>query len=236
MQLGKTAVKAGGRGLPAGAHQQHDPLGVQTAAGEGQGVQRAAVQPVGVVGDHQDRGPSGQIRQQGQDGHPGQQRVRSTGVRRKAERPQQGLGLPAATGARVPGLRFGDLRAHALLAALCAVKLLPHGFANRDLRPLIAQFLGKPPEAITSGQMSYDLRRLRVHGLIERIPHTHRYHVTATGLTEAMFLTRLHDRLLRNGLAELTSSGPAPPASLRAADRAYHAAINDLTRRAGIAA
>ena len=139
-------------------------------------------------------------------------------------------------GTRVPGLRFGDLRAHALLAALCVNKLLPHGFANRDLRPLIAQYLGKPIEAITSGQMSYDLRRLRMHGLIERIPHTHRYQVTSTGLSHAMFLTRLHDRLLRTGLAQLTNPGPAPPAGLRAADRAYQTAIQNLTRQAGIAA
>jgi len=136
----------------------------------------------------------------------------------------------------VPGLRFGDLRAHALLAALCVNTLLPHGFVNRDLRPLIAQYLGKPTEAITSGQMSYDLRRLRMHGLIERIPHTHRYQVTSTGLSHAMFLTRLHDRLLRTGLAQLTNPGPAPPAGLRAADRAYQAAIQNLTRQAGIAA
>jgi hypothetical protein len=141
-----------------------------------------------------------------------------------------------AAGTRVPGLRFGDLRAHALLAALCAFKLLPHGFANRDLRPLIAQFPGKTPEAITSGQMSYDLRRLRMHGLIQRIPHTHRYRVTSIGLTQAMFLTRLHDRLLRTGLAQLTDPGPAPPAGLRAADRAYRTAIDDLTRQAGIPA
>ena len=100
MQLRESPVKAGGRGLPAGAHQQHDPLGVQAAAGEGQGVQRAAVQPVGVVGDHQDRGPFGQIREQGQDGDPGQQRVRSTGVRGQAERPQQRLGLPAGKAGR----------------------------------------------------------------------------------------------------------------------------------------
>ena len=67
---------------------------------------------------------------------------------------------------------------------------------------------------ITSGQMSYDLRRLRMHGLIQRIPHTHRYQVTSTGLTQAMFLTRFHDRLLRTGLAQLTDPGPAPLAGL----------------------
>jgi pimeloyl-ACP methyl ester carboxylesterase len=33
MQLGKTAVKAGRRGLPPGPHQQHHPLSIQPAAG-----------------------------------------------------------------------------------------------------------------------------------------------------------------------------------------------------------
>ena len=99
MQLGEAAVKAGGRGLAPGAYQQHDPLGVQAAAGEGQRVQRAAVQPVGIIGDHQDWGAFGQIRQQGQDGHPGQQQVGRAGVRRKTERPGQGPSLPV----REPG-------------------------------------------------------------------------------------------------------------------------------------
>ena len=95
MQLRESPVKAGGRGRPPGAHQQHDPLGVQAAAGEGQGVQRAAVEPLGVVGDHEHRGAFGQVRQQGEDGDPGEQRVGSNRVRSKAERAQQGLGLPA---------------------------------------------------------------------------------------------------------------------------------------------
>ena len=57
--------------------------------------------------------------------------------------------------------------------------------------------------------MTYDLRRLRAHGLIARIPHTHRYRVTDHGLHTAMFLTRVHDRLLPTGLADLAD--PHPP-------------------------
>ena len=75
--------------------------------------------------------------------------------------------------------------------------------------------------------------RLREHGLIERIPHTHRYQVTPAGLRHAMFLTHVHDRILQTGLAELTGPNPAP---LRKAATIYQAAIDDLTRRAGIAA
>jgi hypothetical protein len=138
------------------------------------------------------------------------------------------------TGERIPGLRFADPRAHALLSALCVHRLHLDGFTNRDLRPVIAQLLGRPPETITPAQMSYDLRRLRHHGLIERQPGTHRYHVTDIGLTDALFLTRAHDRLLRTGIAETHDT--ATDSRLRTASRAYHAALNDLHTRAGLAA
>ena len=68
-------------------------------------------------------------------------------------------------GTRIPGLRFGDNRVHALLQALLIHRLLPNGFTNRDLRTLIAPLLGTSPEDITAGKMTYDLRRLRAHGL-----------------------------------------------------------------------
>ena len=89
---------------------------------------------------------------------------------------------------------------------------------------------------MTSGQITYDLRRLRVHGLIQRIPRTHRYQVTDSGLRHALFLTRLHARFLRPGLGELTGQPPPVPAPLRAADHAYRNAIDGLARQAGLAA
>ena len=134
------------------------------------------------------------------------------------------------------GLRFTDPRAQALLAALCVFRLLPHGFTNADLRHHLAPLLGLDPVHMTSGQMTYDLRRLRLHGLIERIPHTLRYQVTSPGLRFALFVTRLHERLLRTGLAELTDPAPPAPSRLRTAARAYESAVDDLTRQAGIAA
>jgi hypothetical protein len=141
-----------------------------------------------------------------------------------------------ANGTRVAGLRVTDPRAQALLHILLIFRLHPRGFLNKDLRALLGEYLGRPPHgpgSITPGQATYDLRRLRGHGLIERIPHTHRYQVTPAGLRHAMFLTRVHDRILRAGLAELTGPSPAP---LRKAATLYQAAIDDLTQRAGIAA
>ncbi len=144
------------------------------------------------------------------------------------------LTSPAITpaGTRIPGLRLAQPRSHALLAALLIFRLQPRGFTNRGLRELTAQLRGLPD--VSAGQMTYDLRRLRTHQLIERIPGTHRYRVTDPGLHTAMFLTRLHDRVLPAGLAHLAAA--APPGKLRHAATAYQAAIDDLIRDAGLAA
>jgi DNA-binding PadR family transcriptional regulator len=77
-------------------------------------------------------------------------------------------------------------------------RLLPNGFLNRDLRGLLAELLGR--DRISAGQMSYDLRRLRAHGLITRIPRSHRYRLTEIGLHHAMLLSHIHTRLLQPGL------------------------------------
>ena len=137
------------------------------------------------------------------------------------------------SGARVAGLRLGQQRSHALLTALPMFRLQANGFVNRDLRELTAQLRGLDPDTVTAGQMTYDLRRLRMHGLIHKIPHSHRYQVTDRGLTDSMFLSAVHDRLLPTGLAELHTNFPAP---IRAAARTYQQTIDELTRTTRFAA
>lgn len=68
------------------------------------------------------------------------------------------------------------------------------GFTNRSLRALVAGLLGAD---YTSSRMGYDLRRLRLHGLIQRIPHTNTYTLTHDGIRVALFYTKVHDRVLR---------------------------------------
>jgi DNA-binding IclR family transcriptional regulator len=65
--------------------------------------------------------------------------------------------------------------------------------------------------------MTYDLRRLRLHGLIERLPRTHRYQLTPAGLRTALFFTRTYARLFRTGLAQILPASPSPTSKLRAA-------------------
>jgi hypothetical protein len=139
-------------------------------------------------------------------------------------------------GQHAAALRFGDPRAQALLAVLLVFRLQPHGFTNADLRTHLTQLLGTAPDAWPAGRATYDLRRLRLHGLIERIPKTHRYRVTDTGLHHAMFLTRVHNRLIQTGTAQLADPDPPAPSLLRAATRAYDIALGQLIEQAGLAA
>ena len=129
---------------------------------------------------------------------------------------------------RASALRLDDERVRALLAALLVLHLLPCGFTNQDLREHIAPLLGLHPSQFSQGRMTYDLRRLRLHGLIERIPKSRRYRVTAFGYRSAMFLTRAYNRLLRPGLAVLAGPDPPQPVPLRAAVRRVEQAVDKL--------
>ena len=118
---------------------------------------------------------------------------------------------------RASALRFGDPRVLAVLHGLLLFRLLPRGFANRDLREHVATLLGQNPGTFSQGRMTYDLRRLRLHGLIERIPSSHRYRVTDFGFRSALFLVRTYVRLLRPGFAVLGPREPPIPSPLRTA-------------------
>jgi len=116
---------------------------------------------------------------------------------------------------RASALRFADPKVQSVWSALLLFPLLPAGFSNGDLREHLAPLLGQLPEQLTPGRMTYQLRRLRLHGMIQRIPQTHRYRVTELGLRTALFFTRTYNRILRPGLAQVLPSLPAMTGSLR---------------------
>jgi hypothetical protein len=129
---------------------------------------------------------------------------------------------------RSPALRFGDPRVLALLQALCRFGHLPQGFRNRDLRPVVAALLGRDLATYSRGAMTYDLRRLRLHGLIQRRPRSHRYTVTTAGLRVALFYTKVSLRILRPGGAALGAPADDLPHPLRDALRQLDRAIDQL--------
>lgn len=90
-------------------------------------------------------------------------------------------------GQRVSGLKFADPMVLAVLTALLMFRFLPQGFRNGDLRRDVSQLLARPAHDLSPGQMTYQLRRLRLRGLIKRIPGTQRYEVTDSGQRMAVF-------------------------------------------------
>ncbi|MGH9263841.1 MAG: hypothetical protein ACRD1D_04045 [Acidimicrobiales bacterium] len=85
-----------------------------------------------------------------------------------------------------------------------------------------------------SAQASYDLRRLRLKGFIERVPHTNSYRVTAHGRRMATFFTKLAARVVVPTLTgiEATLRPPkATPQPVRDAWRAYERTLDALVRK-----
>jgi hypothetical protein len=129
---------------------------------------------------------------------------------------------------RVPALRFDDPRVQSLLRTVLIFGNLVHGFTNRDVRTHIAPLRGTTADAISAGAITYDLRRLREHGIIERIPGSMRYLTTDLGHRVALLFTHAHDHLLRTGLAELDHTN----SDLHHAANSFKTAFTNLASRA----
>jgi hypothetical protein len=84
--------------------------------------------------------------------------------------------------------------------------------------------------------MAYDLRRLRLKGLIHRIPNTHRYTATTYGLKVAFFYCKLYLRILRPQWNALLPDTDQLPRSLRTVLEHLDAEIQKLHEEATLAA
>jgi hypothetical protein len=106
------------------------------------------------------------------------------------------LGQPTQWGGRrVRAFRPFDAHDRALLAAVSRGEFTLNGFRNRDLQRLLFAYptTTRTDERHRSASVSRKLRLLRAHGLIRKIPGTHRYQVTPSGRKAiTALLTALH--------------------------------------------
>jgi hypothetical protein len=116
-------------------------------------------------------------------------------------------------GLYAPGLRFGEQRVMAILAALVGFCFLIRGFTNRQLVGRVRGLLQMP---YTSRQATYDLRRLCRKGLIAKIAGTQRYKLANLGRRVAVLFTKTYGRVLAPGLSML---GPRLPEDVVARSR-----------------
>jgi hypothetical protein len=106
-------------------------------------------------------------------------------------------------GQRASALRFGDKRVQALFACWSFSVSSCVGSTTAKCAPCWRNCWASIQPNYPIGRMTYDLRRLRLHGIIERIPHSHRYQLTPGWLSIALFFSRTYARLLRPKLAEI---------------------------------
>ena len=91
-----------------------------------------------------------------------------------------------------------------LLAAVSRGEFTINGFRNRDLRAILYPASSSPAERRRqAGKITRQLRMLRAHGLIKKVPKTHRYVLTDRGRTTiiALLTARQADTQKLNQLA-----------------------------------
>jgi DNA-binding transcriptional ArsR family regulator len=153
------------------------------------------------------------------------------------EEQYQRLHRPVRDGTqRGASLRVHDPRVQALFLALILFVHLPAGseFTCAEMRRLLGALRGMPLGSLTQATLSYDLRRLKMHGLIIRVPGTRRYRITARGIRTALFCTKLASRVWRGGFAQLAA--PDRNTALGRAFAAVEEALDGCYRNAMIAA
>jgi len=99
-------------------------------------------------------------------------------------------------GCRVSGFAFGDPLVLALMMCLLVYRLQINGLTNKELRVMLMEMTSTPASEWSSGRMTYQLRRLRLRGLIVRVSGTQRYRLTDVGLRTAAFYTSCFSKVI----------------------------------------
>ena len=135
-------------------------------------------------------------------------------------------------------MRFGDPRVQALCATLLSLHMRPGGFRNRDLRETVAPLLELELDldGYGQGRATCDLRRLRLRGLLERLPHSNRYAVTAAGLRSAMCCHRVFACVMRPALSVVLGAPPKSECRLNRAIDSFDREVDRLWQGMQLAA
>jgi hypothetical protein len=146
------------------------------------------------------------------------------------------LGEPTClpSGKRIPGLKLDHPRQLALMHALVRFAHIAGGdsFTTRDLHPAAAAALDATTDQYRLASLRYDLSKLRAKGLVDKLPHSHRYRLCPKGYTVCVVFLKLFERVY----APLTAGLLRPvPADARLAedrrhqlDRLYQRVVTDL--------
>jgi len=133
------------------------------------------------------------------------------------------------TSKRIPGLKLDNPRQLALMHALVRFAQIPAGntFSTGEIHPHVVAALGCATEQYSLASLRYDLSKLRAKGLVEKLPHSRRYRLPATGYSLCLIFLKLFDRVY----APLTAGTLHPVPGDAALPRQKPSLLDRLYRR-----
>jgi hypothetical protein len=137
-------------------------------------------------------------------------------------------------GKRIPGLKLDHPRQLALMRSLVRFCYLAAGgtFTTTELHPQVLQTLEVSAADYKLGSLRYDLWKLRAKGLVEKIPHSHRYQLLPHGYQICLLFLKLFEKIyapLTAGiLRPFTADNSVPTEKTSSLDRRYLAVVKAL--------
>ena len=137
----------------------------------------------------------------------------------------QRIALPVATGkTKIAGIKIHDTRMMRLMEVLLHGGPQLNGWRSADIHHAILTTFGLADRTYTLTQLRYDLRKMKAHGLLERIGRSYRYRLSDKGAKAALMFILFHKRVcgpLANSLFHhRPDEALKPPASK--VETAYH--------------
>ena len=137
-------------------------------------------------------------------------------------------------GKRIPGLKLDHPRQLALMQALVRFSHIAAGdtFTSAEIHADTAAALGRTTSDYTLASLRYDLSKLRAKRLVEKLPQSRRYRLTAQGYRLCVVYLKLFERIyapLTSGiLARFKDDKRLPETRITPLDKRYRTALQAL--------
>jgi len=145
----------------------------------------------------------------------------------------QRVALPVSLGrSRIPGIKIHDTRLIRLMEVLLHGGVPIAGWRSAEIHQRILAAFNLTSKHYTLTQLRYDMRKLRAHGILERVGRRYAYRLTGKGIRVALMFVLFHKRVcgpLAGSLFHRRRQKPSKPASkLESAYQRVDASIQGL--------
>ena len=148
------------------------------------------------------------------------------------------MALPVTAGkTKIAGIKIHDTRMMRLMEVLLHGGPQLNGWRSLEIHQALLTTFVLSASTYTLTQLRYDLRKMKVHGLLERIGRGYRYRLTDKGVKAALMFILFHKRVcgpLANSLFHHRPDESLEPAST--VETAYHKSDDAIQKVADLLA